>query len=246
MTTLGIRCLATREARSCTTCETAKSSWPKDVNHLYPDYDLMKKMLDPSPSYRPSIQEAVDLLENLIHKELKDKRPSPEKGSFELGSSTLDEKKLKKGGGDFGAYQFRGFSNKFIPAEDYVRPQGSPQLGCNTLAFTDTMKDCRMDKITKTDTTKIDFDDFANEQLDENPRVNMAAKGEINQRNMVCKTLTNLKSKSTFAEGASPQLKNVPMNASIIFGNESTLRPHKGSSDLFYALTPTSKSTMER
>lgn len=216
-----------------------------DVINIYQDHDLMKKMLDPSPSYRPSIQEALDQLENLIHKELKDKRLSPEKGSFELGSQTLDEQKSKKGGG-FGAYQFRGFSNKFIPAEDSVKPLGSPQLGCNTLAFTDTMKGCRMDKITKTDTTKIDLDDLANEQLDENAQVDMAAKGEINHRHMVYKTLTNLKSKSTFAEGTMNNLKHNPMNASLIFGNESTLRIHKGSSDLFHVMTPTTKTSMDQ
>lgn len=211
-----------------------------------PDFDLMRRMLDFSHVTRLTVKDAFDLLENLVHKEIKEKprQVVPVKGSFELGSHTLDEKRQQRGG-DFNAYQFRGFSNKFIPADDTIHPQTLTHYG-NTMAFTDTIKESRLEKITKTETTRIEIEDFHNDQIDEDLPKGIVAKEGLGNRHMVYKTLSNLKSKSTFVEGSSNHLKGGHANASLIFGNESTLRVHKGSSDIFHGLTPSSKTSMER
>lgn len=205
----------------------------------------MKKMLDPSCSTRPSIQETLEQLGSVGLKELKDKQKMEgnAKGSFELGTYTLDERKLKRGG-EVSSYQFKGFSNKFIPSENQIKDPNSKTIG-NTFAFSDTMRDSRLQKITKTDTTKIDVEDFPHDQLDENIREGKMQQEEMDHRNMVCKTLTNIKTKSTFIEGAS-HAKHVPNNSSLIFANESTLRVHKGSSDIFHGSMPSSKTSMDK
>ena len=61
------------------------------------DVDLIKKMLDVSPTHRVSVKEAVNFIDSLALKEAKEKSRFvvAVKGSFELGTRTLDEKKLK-------------------------------------------------------------------------------------------------------------------------------------------------------
>jgi hypothetical protein len=125
-----------------------------DVDTDYKDFELMKRMLEPSPTLRPSIQETIEKLGSVGLKELKDKHKleGQPKGSFELGTKTLDEKKFKRGG-EVSSYQFRGFSNKFIPSDGQIKEINSRTIA-NTLAFSETIKDSRLIKNTKTDTTK--------------------------------------------------------------------------------------------
>lgn len=98
---------------------------------------------------------------------------------------------------------------------------------------------------TKTETTKIDinnFEDFQNDQLEEKVTGNHDTTQTVGQRSIVCKTLSTIKSRLTFIEGVANNLppgSSCQIVKSFVFGqNDSKLNPnaHKGSSEIMLAL----------
>lgn len=200
-------------------------------------------MLDPYPTTRLSISESLEILGSLGLKEFnfKNTREINPKSSCEFGTATLDERKVHRSG--VNSYQLKGFSNKFIPDENSPERAIQRTFGM-TLPFSEGTTEPKH-KMTKTETTKLEYDEGKADQLEEVPKELSKKTEDFVQRTMVYKTLSNIKTKSTFVEGNSMN-RPPPGNTSLVFANDSLLRVHKGSSDLYNTLNASRKSSFDK
>lgn len=139
-------------------------------------------------------------------------------------------------------YSTKTFSNKFISINNDPKAQnssaikqdlGKPPLNPSLNKLDHRHNNDKGERLSSIN-EDFDFDDFDEKSPgnDDNPK-------SMGKRSFVCKTLTTVKSRSTFVDTTSPHRGSGHANYSyLIQGSDSLLKPssHKGSSDIFPGL----------